>query len=308
MSCTPPNTDCGCVNTNTSDCVFYKGNYLSCIDVTDGDDLTNILINLNTLICDLPTPSGNAYVGTTDQIDVNGNVISLSNTVLTQLSNNQTDITNLQTCCNASLKKLKTNTPTYVSFNPTTGLPNSNGEVYINFTPAAVPLTQKQGVIDNYTTSVTLTSGYEYTKDFSSYGLKTGDVIKIKGTIRRDNTQTSAQLLTIYDGGFTTNSIIASGGTNGIYTPLLPYSLVDFEFVLTVVSNSSGNLVVKTYANADTYSGSTNTDFYERSTPLGTKVQFITPLTLSVTNVKLAFNSSDEPILEQFIVELIRKI
>ena len=43
MSCIPPSSDCGCLSQVTSDCVFYKGDYLSCVDVTQGDDLTNIL-------------------------------------------------------------------------------------------------------------------------------------------------------------------------------------------------------------------------------------------------------------------------
>lgn len=53
------NDDCsGCLTNTKGNCVFYTGSNLDCLGVTKGDNLSEILVNLNSLVCDLVPPSG----------------------------------------------------------------------------------------------------------------------------------------------------------------------------------------------------------------------------------------------------------
>lgn len=313
MSCIPPSSDCGCLSQVTSECVFYKGDYLSCVDVTHGDDLTNILKNIDSLICSIPTPTGVAYVGTPNQIDVTGNVIGLSSTVTTQISNLQSNVTALQSCSANTVKAISTTTS---GMTITQTSSNACGKSFaINYTPSATPITEKQGIIDNYV-STTLTVGYEYIKDIAPYAVKAGDILRIKGTIKKAINQIASQDITIYNGsnlGVTNTLGVSStmlAGLNKQGNVGSAVRLIDFEIILTIVSNVSGNITYKTYANLQTsLQEPTSTDkFYLVSPGAIQNYQFTTPIALTGSVLALSFVSTDAPVLEQFIVELIRKI
>ncbi len=300
--CTCP-TSCGCLHTIPGNCTIYQGANLNCIDATKGDTYDDILANIDAIICELEPPSGISYIGTENEITVVGNVIGLDPTITTQLTNNQNAITALQAI--APVKRITTATPTYINISPPTGFPNGSGVVNINFIPSASPVSDLQGIVDNITTSTTLGAGYSYTKDFSSYGLKTGDVIKFKGSIRRTSAQTDEQTFVVTD-NFANNTMVSPGGA---FTISYPYSTTDFTITLSVVSNISNILTVKTHGIFETYvSFSSTTEFQELSRSDLSKIyQFTSNLALSLSNVRLLLSSSDSPVMEEFYVELIRK-
>ena len=116
-SCSCSCNNCGCLFPSNSDCLKYKGSYLECLDISNGDVLTDIIVKVNDAICDGIIPaSGNIYV--LESCDSNINVTSevvnntttytvcLSDTITDQLTENTTNIASLQTCCDKSIKEL----------------------------------------------------------------------------------------------------------------------------------------------------------------------------------------------------------
>ena len=67
---------CGCSHQHSSECIFYKGSNLSCINVNYGDDLQTVLENINETVCNL-SPSGSVTV--VDSCDANIEVSSETN-------------------------------------------------------------------------------------------------------------------------------------------------------------------------------------------------------------------------------------
>lgn len=304
MSCIPPSSDCGCLNQVTSDCVFYKGDYLSCVDVTQGDDLTNILKNIDSLICSIPTPTGVAYVGTPNQIDVTGNVISLSSTVTTQISNLQSNVTALQSCAANTVKAITTTPGSGLTATVTNT--NSCGKtINLNYTPPTIPLTQKQGIVKNLFTFPTVGVGYVDTTNLSTYSLGNGDVIKINISLKRLMPNESIDTINITSGINPGFLVITDGG--GV-TSLNGSALSDIEVILSVKDKATNKLTA--YWRSKTYSGSSTPGSYVYTDVGGVlfRTGQLTDVTIDVNDLKVIFNNSDAATLEQFIIEIIRKV
>lgn len=194
--------DCSCIHQHNAQCIFYNSDTLSCIDVTKGDDLETILKNINDTVCALSPSSITVYnvQGTTNQIVVTpttvGNTttftVSLSNTVITALTNIGAAITSLQTCVAGAIVSIATDTPDVISvFEDGSGTPCGK-EWKINFVaPSSIPPTS--GIIYNDSTKVGATGGtgvdltlksslssiYDYQNNI---GFEVGDEIRWRAT------------------------------------------------------------------------------------------------------------------------------
>ena len=49
-SCSCSCNNCGCLFPSNSDCLKYKGSYLECLDTSNGDVLTDIIVKVNDAI------------------------------------------------------------------------------------------------------------------------------------------------------------------------------------------------------------------------------------------------------------------
>ena len=149
---------CGCPQDVNSKCVFYKGTTTSCLGITTGTNLQDIIQAFDAAICDLPTPSGgNTYVvsGTTNQIVVTSTTagsqttytVALSPTITTHLTNIDSDIVTLGNCTATSIQGLTTSSPEItvtpngasgcgktwsIDWTPPSGTPNYDGIIYNN--------------------------------------------------------------------------------------------------------------------------------------------------------------------------------
>tara|TARA_R110000868_G_scaffold1729_5_gene13921 strand:+ start:17394 stop:18305 length:912 start_codon:yes stop_codon:yes gene_type:complete len=99
--------------------VFYKGTTTSCLGITTGTNLQDIIQAFDAAICDLPTPSGgNTYVvsGTSNQIVVTSATagtqttytVALSPTITTHLTTIDSSIVTLGNCTATSIQELTT--------------------------------------------------------------------------------------------------------------------------------------------------------------------------------------------------------
>jgi len=303
MSCISPSSDCGCLNQVTSDCVFYKGNYLSCVDVTQGDDLTNILKNIDSLICSIPTPTGVAYVGTPNQINVTGNVIGLSNTVTTQISNLQSNVTALQSCVNNTVKSITSSTLSVSTTNTNSCGRTLNIEAITNPTP----LSEKSGIIENIIDSEFLPNNTIKSKNLVPYGLKVGDSLIIKGGIRKANTDDSDQSITISDG---TNTQVVSAMNTKFFVDKNKF--IDFEIKLPVKSVSgSTSFTTRVFSIMDVLISNAggSIEQFEDNAYLGKRLtQIQATSTFNQSSFCIIFNNSNTGLLEYLTIEIKRKI
>lgn len=313
-NCTAPCTStcpsyCGCTVQVPGTCVFYRGSNLTCIDATQGDTYDSILANINDIVCDLLPPSGLPdYVGVAGEIVITGNVIGLAPAITGAISTAQTNIAALQACALTTVKNITSASPNLVISTTSTG--TCGRSLSINFVPPVVPDSEKQGIIDNKTGSTNVPNNYTITYDLSTYALGTGDVIKFKGNLRRAiaSSSNNEQTYLITDGIST--DTLTSNGRSGLY-PTADVCIDDFEIILSVVSNTAGTLTVKTYGVFDTLVGKLpNITTFRQipAIPLKRIFQFPSTLALDETNVRLVFQQTDTPVMEQYFVEIIRKI
>lgn len=319
MSCNSTNpcsnpcpTDCGCTVQVPGTCVFYQGTNLDCIDATKGDTYDSILQSINDIICDLQPPTGQTYTAGTG-ILITGNVISIDPTITTRITNTENNITALQNCVTQTVKNI-----TSTSLSVTLAGQNSCGRTLnIEYTPPAIPLSQKQGIIHNITEDVTINLSQTYSYDLSPYGLKAGDLVKIKGNILRDNTvldtNCSKQTIKFTDNSTTITYEFPAGA--GVCT-YLNYIIFDFEFWLTVHSVAGNNIAFKIYSSSGRFTPNfpsligVNDLFVMVNTPTisQSSASEYGSTTFNQTTFKVLFEQTDTSILRQYIVEIIRKI
>lgn len=292
--------DCGCLHDVPSKCVFVSNNY-DCLDITKGDTLDDVLSSLNNIICDLPTPSGTSYVGTPGQINISGNTISLSNTILTQISNIESDIDVLEDCCDNSVKTITTLTPTYLNITQPTP-----GNYRINYLPSSLPIVDKSGIIDNFVDWQVLNNGFTYSKNLSTYQLKAGDLLIIKGAIRKQFNDVTNNSITISDG-------VTSQNVSPLdFAPFEDLNLfIDFEIKLpikSVISNTS--FTTRIYTRTELLcAGVGQTEQFTDNRKVSVKTTQLQPdFTFNQSNFRLIFNNSNPEVLESLTVEILRKI
>ena len=311
-NCTTPCTStcpsyCGCTVQVPGTCVFYQGPYISCLDATKGDTYDSIITKINDIVCDLLPPSGTpSYVGTPGEIIISGNVIGLDSAILNAISTSQTNIANLQNCVQTNVRNITSSSLAITA----TSVGVCGKTLNIEYTPPAIPLTQKQGIIQNVTAPTTILNGFGYSYDFSSYGLVAGDVIKFKGTLIRPGSGTLGEQTYIITDTIVNNTMTSFANKNATPTSLV-YTLDDFEIILSVVSVTPTILTVKTYAVFDTLTSKTATGPAFVNSFAGSKkvYQFATTLALDITNVRFVFtHPTTDPTQQQYFVQLIRKI
>ena len=139
-TCYSQNADtCGCTY-NSAKCIIYKGDTSTCNPdlLTKGQDAETILKNIVDFVCDF-TPSGQLFYnvhGTTNEINVSSSVagntttytVSLDSDITDAISDLQSDVATLQTCCDNSVKTIVTDTPEYLTISD-----DSNGNYTINY-------------------------------------------------------------------------------------------------------------------------------------------------------------------------------
>jgi len=322
MSCNSTNpcssscpTTCGCVVQVPGTCVFYQGSNLTCLDVTKGDNYDDILSNINNIVCDLLPPTGsNTYIGETGQITVINNVIGLDPAITTLLNTHTTNITNLQTCVSNGVRNITT-TPgsgLTVTFSPQT---TCGRTATINYTAPAIPLSQKQGIIDNITEN-TSTASLVYTYDLTPYDLKVGDVLKIKGDVLINALTTDPdcldKLIILTDNITNIPFTLLTRGDN--YCKQYEYILSDFEFILSVTAVTSTNISFKTYyknsrfVNIPPSTGAADGEFRMINPPDFRMYQKSSGTSFLKNQFKFTIVGNANTTLRQYIVEIIRKI
>lgn len=303
--CTNSCGDCGCLQNVPAGCVFVDKTY-SCLNLVKGDTFEDVLDSLDAKLCTTPTPSGNSYVGTSGQIDINGNVISLSNAITSAILNQGSAITTVQSCLSNTVKALTVTLKSGLTLTETNS--NSCGKTLnLNYTPTPTSLSEKQGIIENKVDWEILTSGYTYSKNLTPYVLKTGDVIKIKGGIRKINIDDSEQSISITDSVTTVtvdaDTIAPIAGKN---------KFIDFEITLPIQSVSGTttfNTRVKSLFSVYTSSGGGSTEVFTDAVYFGNKITQIQAVsTFNQANFRLIFNNANPGVLENFTVEILRKI
>ena len=215
-SCNDP---CGCPQQIKGSCVFYQGGNLSCLDVTKGDDYDSILSNLNAIVCDLVTPSGN----TTVVAPCNSNIIvtpvtvgstttytvCLSSDVTDDILDNTTNILNLQNCVTNTVANIVSDTLTISTEShnscgnvlrleiPTpSGIPIVDGIIYNNINKNGTSI----GTGDKFLKTVKIDDYY----DASS--LVEGDEIRFRanGQIMGDGATVDQVRIELYDTSLST--------------------------------------------------------------------------------------------------------
>lgn len=168
--------DCGCAHQHSAKCVFYRGtSALSCIDVTNGDDLETALININEAVCNL-TPSGSITIveSCNDDIEVTSSTVGTATTYTICLNSDITDNIQENTDNIADLFACLNNTVADIVSDTITVTEDSSGDcgrtIRIEFSPSGT--TVIDGIIENDTTvySADGTGGSQVLKS-STYNL-----------------------------------------------------------------------------------------------------------------------------------------
>lgn len=304
MSCynIEPN-NCGCKDQVSSNCVFYKGENLSCLGITKGDTLTDVIVSLNEIVCDSLTPSGITYVGTTNEIVVLGNTISLSPVITNAITNSQSAITNLQSCVSTTIKNITSSTLSVSTTNSNSCGRTLNIEAITN----PIPLSEKSGIIENIIDWEILPNNTTKFKNLVPYGLKIGDSLIIKGGVRKINTDDSNQSITISDG---TNTQVVSA------IDITPFAgknkFIDFEIKLPVQAISgSTTFTTRVFSIMDVLLSAAggSTEQFEDNAYFGKKLtQIQATSTFNQSSFRIIFNNSTTGVLEYLTMEIKRKI
>jgi len=186
-SCTPNTNYCGCLNQTEGNCVFYNSATTSCLGIAKGTNYDTIIGLIDAKLCTI----GNSGVqtiynvaGTTDQIDVatttSGRTttytVSLDPVFTNTISDIQTSIAGLQSCCSASINSITTNTPSYLNISN-----QGSGVWRINYTP---PTSSSGGIVQNDFPQISVSPGatvnvFQQVLNFSTLAnIATKDVIE----------------------------------------------------------------------------------------------------------------------------------
>lgn len=295
--------NCGCKHSVPSECVFYRGENLSCLGITKGDTLTDVIKSLNEIVCNPVAPSGITYVGTANQIVVLGNTISLSPVITNAITNSQSAITTLENCVSSTIKNITSSTLNISTTNLNSCGRTLNIEAPIN----TIPLSEKSGIIENIVDWEVLPNNTTKSKNLVPYGLKTGDSLIIKGGIRKINTDNSNQSITISDG---TNTQVVSA------IDITPFDgknkFIDFEIKLPIQSVSgSTTFTTRVFSIMDVLLSASggSTEQFEDKAYFGKKLtQIQATTTFNQSSFRIIFNNTTTGVLEYLTMEIKRKI
>lgn len=255
MACNTPNSDpCGCLYPSTSDCVTYKGSNISCGDVviaSQGDTLTEVLENINSVYCSGETPSGNTTVvdnvngETTVSSSTTGGVttytVGLADEITDLLDEHTNDIDILQTCVEAGVLEITSTSLTItetdsgicgrtlnIEYTPS-GQVELDGIIYSDST--------KVGATGGTSVDLTLKSSSTNIGDYeTTHGFEIGDEIRWRATgqIHGDSTTADAVKFDLFD----TPTGILGGGTFGSFSSDIKSSWM-MEGSITILDNTA---------------------------------------------------------------------
>lgn len=216
--------ECSCLTTPSTDCVFYRGATLPCLNIVKGDVLTAILTKVDTAICNgLPsfnntssvTSCNSNIVVTPTTIGANTNyLVCLASSIPTNIATNTSNIATLNACINNTVKNIVSNTATV-----TVDSSNSCGRTLRIEIPTPSPLVAYNGIIHNNTT-VSNTTNSAITQTLKSFNhnysannnLQNEDEIRFVATGQTcgDTTTCDGVIIELFD---TTSSTILSSFT-----------------------------------------------------------------------------------------------
>ena len=292
-----------CISQVKGKCVFYQGATLSCLDVVKGDNYDDILAGLNQIICDLTPPSGTIYTGTANQIDVTGDVISLSPTVTSAITNLQT-VVNQHTNCLATTVKNITSSSLNITTTNTTGCGNTLNIEYSAPTPS-----QTQGIVYNQSSAQpNVGSNYKRIHDLSSYNLSNLDEIEIKLELKTNNispTPYTNNLITVYDGTTLTNGLAISDRGGLFFLTDATSILTNVNIIITVINTATNKVNIR--ATMQSYGG---TALYETDASIKGTMSTVNNVTVPLNSITVEFGNTypSATSLEQYTVSIKRKI
>lgn len=253
MSCNTNSDSCGCLYPSNTNCVFIKGINSSCLNIQNGDTLTEALNTVIEELCNL-TPSGtsgndivvsngtgititSAVIGTTTTYTV-----ALNNTVQTTLTNLVTDVNALELCVADSIQELTTST---VGMTVTDNGVSGCGKTWsIDYSPSGI--TSFDGIVYNnieksaYTNTVGSKLLKAYVRPYVSVNnITDGDdiIFTATGQIKGDGDVADTVKLELWSGGLPVYSQSFGGFSAGNTS----YSSWLAKIVLTVSDQSAGD-------------------------------------------------------------------
>jgi len=306
MSC-HKHTDCTpckvCLNQVHGNCVFYQGATLNCLDVVKGDNYDDILIGLNSIICDLTPPSGTVYEGTTNQIDINGNVISLSSTVTSAITNLQNVVSQNTSCISSTIKNI-----TSSSLIITNTIETACGKT-LNIEYSAPTQPQLQGIVYNQSSAQpNIGNNYKRVHDLSSYNLGNLDEVEIKLELKTNNispTPYTNNLITVYDGTTLSNGLAISDRGGLFFYSDATSIITNVNIIITVINTATNKVNIR--AVMQSYG---EFSIYETNVSVGGTTSSINNVTVPLNSITVEFGNTF-PLatsLEQYTVSIKRKI
>ena len=296
--------DCeNCLNQVKGRCVFYQGATLSCLDVVKGDNYDDILAGLNQIICDLTPPSGTVYEGTTNQIDINGNVISLSSTVTSAITNLQNVVSQNTSCISSTVKNITSSSLTITNTNET-----ACGKT-LNIEYSAPTPSQTQGIVYNQSSAQpNVGNNYKRVHDLSSYNLSNLDEIEIKLELKTNNispTPYTNNLITVYDGTTLTNGLAISDRGGLFFLTDATSILTNVNIIITVINTTTNKVNIR--ATMQSYGGITT---YETNSSVKGTMSTVNNVTVPLNSITVEFGNTypSATSLEQYTVSIKRKI
>lgn len=313
-------TECGCPQQIDSKCVFYKGPTTPCLEITTSTNLEDIIEAIDAAICDLSPVSGNIYnvAGVSGQITVVetevGNTttftVGIDSNITNKITNLESAVTTLQTCCDESVKEITTDTPSYLTITD-----EGSGTWNIDFNPSTT--TTFDGIIHSDIVAATTPTGTGadvLVKSFSNNyvannDIQDGDEIRfyVSGRILGNETVSDSIKIDIYD--TTTATLLTSTVFNGFSTAsgLISSYFITGSIVVDL-TNSAGLLTLNMDRNTQTAGiegdkgkGMINVDDYFT----GTNYTNLTIRVRQVNNSNQTFTNNN---VRRLVVEVRKKI
>lgn len=285
MACSNNTSSCGCTHTHSAECIYYKGTSYSCIPVTKGMDMEEVIGNIADYICnEIDPPSGNVYIvascdgNITVSSEVDGNTttytVCLDGDIITNIENNTANIATLTTCVANGVLDLTTNTPEYVTLTEVSS-EDCGRIIAIDVNPSGTPTLD--GIVYNDTTAATLPNGSggdqivkSFTWDYiSNNNLSDKDEIHfdVRGKTQGDGSQSDGIKISIFDVNSATEVFVVNPAyvdLNTSNTGLASYT-IHGEITATDVANGDAIITITLLSNLvdNGVNGSARTSYSE---------------------------------------------
>lgn len=269
MACSNNTSSCGCTHTHSAECIYYKGTSYSCIPVTKGMDMEEVIGNIADYICnEIDPPSGNVYIvascdgNITVNSEVDGNTttytVCLDGDIITNIENNTTNIATLTTCVANGVLDLTTDTPEYVTITEESS--EDCGRILnISVNPSGTPI--YEGIIHNDTTAATLPNGLggdqivkSFTWDYiSNNNLSDKDEIHfdVRGKVKGNGFISDPIKISVYDVNSSTEVFVVNPAYTNLCTSGLASYTIHGEITATDVANGDALITISLLGNLE---------------------------------------------------------